>query len=83
MAWGSDHLPVLLNCSRGWKYNKRDMRVFRYEMSWDNEDECGKVVERAWKCQTIGVQNKLNSCRQALCHWSKRQIKKWVILLGD
>ncbi|XP_035547413.1 uncharacterized protein LOC118348929 [Juglans regia] len=76
LAWCSDHLPILLSCSRGWKDNRRYKRFFRYEMCWDKDEDCGKVIERAWKYQSGGVQNKLISCRQALCHWSKEADEK-------
>ncbi|XP_018826172.2 uncharacterized protein LOC108995126, partial [Juglans regia] len=75
VAWSSDHLPILLSCYNDNTLKGRFERPFRYEMSWDQENECGDTVKEVWKEEKrkrgslLSVQRCLKSCSQALRKW--------------
>lgn len=81
VAWCSDHMTILLTCSRGGVEKRNMRRKFRYEMSLDKEGDCGKIVERVWKGPTAvrghlnRIQQQLNGSRQELRTWSKDLVK--------
>lgn len=51
-------------------------RLFRYEASWDLEEECGNIVRDNWFSNATiydpmgRVQRLLSKCRKALNRWS-------------
>lgn len=76
LAICSDHKPVLLSASRTeWRVV---FKVFRYEASWSNDEDCRKLIEKDWRkglCynQNLGerVMCALSHCSRALMKWSK------------
>lgn len=64
--------------------NKR--RNFKYDVSWDLEEEYGKIVESEWggHFEISGhmnkVQKQLVGCRNALSKWCKDLVKRGVRL---
>ncbi|XP_035545536.1 uncharacterized protein LOC118348283 [Juglans regia] len=72
VAWSSNHLPVLLSCYDDSSLEGRFERPFLYELSWDQEKECGDTVKEVWKRNEgmrgslLSVQRSLKSCNQAL-----------------
>lgn len=59
----------------------RRERLFRYDASWDLEEECDNIVRNSWMSTktTIGsidrIHNCLSKCGKALTRWSKHNEK--------
>lgn len=81
-AWCSNHMPLLLTYTMATDVIRNMRRNFKYEVSWDLEEECGKIVESEWgrHSEISGhmnkVQKQLAGCRNALSKWSTNSVKK-------
>ncbi|KAF5472200.1 hypothetical protein F2P56_008937 [Juglans regia] len=73
----SDHRPILLTMNRRDRFIRKDCRIFRYEASWDKEEGCEKVIQKAWRTNDrmrdsqTPITEQLERCIGALLGWSK------------
>ncbi|KAL0355668.1 UNVERIFIED_CONTAM: LINE-1 retrotransposable element O protein [Sesamum radiatum] len=77
----SDHLPILINPAPTSGQKSIGGKVFRFEASWLQSEDCPHVVETSWQSIRSGnVQktfiDKLNSSRAALSSWGRNSFKE-------
>lgn len=67
---GSDHRPLLtfLDTTK-----KRGQKIFRYDRRLRDNEEIKELIRKIWdSSHSMSVEEKLSSCRKAICAWSKR-----------
>ncbi|KAF4356478.1 hypothetical protein G4B88_015312, partial [Cannabis sativa] len=74
----SDHRPILLDTSGGYKGKHHP---FRYENMWARDQRCYWVVKEAWAKRLhnnpmINFHQKVKNTRQKLSHWNKNRFRK-------
>lgn len=75
----SDHAALLIQCAGlsdqeqlKWQHTHR----FRFDATWLNKSDCGRIVESLWNEPSQGdsiseLWEKLNTCRVGLVKWNK------------
>lgn len=64
VATYADHKPFLLTCKqRNYLVERHRQKLFRYETSWNVEDECARQVENIWKSNNSG-----DNIQEEICH---------------
>ncbi|XP_040994262.1 uncharacterized protein LOC121240798 [Juglans microcarpa x Juglans regia] len=78
-TWVSDHKSLVLTANRNVQRYFKKMN-FKYEMSWDMKEECGKIIE-VERGKTSGVnepqkklQRDLAGCRNSLSRWCRNYV---------
>nr|XP_023915286.1 uncharacterized protein LOC112026812 [Quercus suber] len=80
----SDHMPLLLQTRRDNRFQDRMSWGFKFEERWLLEEECGNVVEEAWRrmggdvLPMVNVSTKINQCGAALSTWGSTRTKPEV-----
>ncbi|KAL1369153.1 hypothetical protein AAHE18_02G175100 [Arachis hypogaea] len=73
-AISSDHCPLVLNLNPVKKVNK----YFRYEVFWDDHEECKEVIQKGWNMISAQRYNwnsfsqKIKHCKEDLKRWSRK-----------
>lgn len=76
VARSLDHRLILVTCKDAETRSQRRKKLFRYEVSWNVEEECSKKVTDVWRipityhCLVVKVQNLLKQCELDLKKWS-------------
>ncbi|KAL5759510.1 hypothetical protein ACOSQ2_018348 [Xanthoceras sorbifolium] len=84
----SDHRPILLRLEEGTKSIVVKEKGFKFEPFWLKEEECGQIVEAAWREKGVSssVQDlkfKLNWCAARLGAWSSSKFGSLPKLVGE
>ncbi|XP_041000807.1 uncharacterized protein LOC121246650 [Juglans microcarpa x Juglans regia] len=72
-----DHSPLLISCEIDDGINRRPTKVFRYEASWSNLQECKDIIQKTWRVSMrrdnslLSLKEVLSRCRSKLTVWSK------------
>ncbi|KAL0411141.1 UNVERIFIED_CONTAM: putative mitochondrial protein [Sesamum latifolium] len=77
----SDHSPILISLTPAHTQKLKGKRIFRFEASWLQSEDCGRIVENSWQSAGTGndqqnFMDKLNSSREALILWGRSGFKE-------
>lgn len=54
----SDHFPLLIRMQNNWFGDRKEKKLFHYETTWAQREECHVIIKEMWKTKPTIVTNK-------------------------